>query len=156
MLNLGVLDTLYGRAEPTVTGKLDNTSYMTIITLKGKKRVETLYNDIIKGLKRGENNYILLLKALEALGTLTGDDKYYTEPKAIIIELHGRQLAKEIPLLMAMKDVKAKITMLENAQKKKSLTDNGRWLNSQSQQELRQELQELERELKNTQQGTLL
>lgn len=156
-MDLSTLDSLYGGADaPSEPEQLDNRTHMSIISLEGRKRVETLFHDIVKGLKRQEDNYILLLKALEALATLTGDSRYWTEPKSIIVELHGRQLNKEKPLELVLKEIKAKITMLQNAQKKKNLTDTGRWFNSQALELLEKDRQELERQLRNSQQGTLV
>lgn len=69
--------------------------------------------DILKGLNAGENPYILLMKAAECIGLLTGETRVFSQSvKDRITEIYGQGLTDSRALEIELADVRQRLAML--------------------------------------------
>lgn len=138
MCDLSILDGLYSNtptAAPT-EDQLTNEPKYTVISVERLKWAQNRYTEIVRGLKKQDDNYTLLLKAMEIIAIIAGKDRYYLEPQQIVTELHGRVLGKSKPLELIVQSNNQKLTMLRNSLKNPRLTDSGRAIIEDSIEEL--------------------
>lgn len=72
------------------------------------RKAGDLRSDILKGLKIGEAPLALLLKAMECISKMTGDQHIYTQSKADIIAVYGYGLDQVAPLHITLEEVKGR------------------------------------------------
>ena len=75
----------------------------------------TLRSEILKGLYQGENTAILLLKALEVVSCMTGEDVTYQIAKDTLMTIYGEILRQPDSLEVARAEVQKRLECLENA-----------------------------------------
>lgn len=97
------------------TGKLKLVSYENI------EKSRRLQREIVSGVRAGTPETILLLKAVEAIVALTGEEKYYTEIRADLEAIHGEGLGVQIPLEWALADIQEELGKLRTAVKRKKI-----------------------------------
>ena len=75
----------------------------------------TLQSEILKGIQQGENTAILLLKALEVISCMTGEDLTYQVAKDTLMTVYGEVLRQPDSLKVARAEVRKRLVCLENA-----------------------------------------
>lgn len=75
----------------------------------------TLRSEILKGLYQGENTAILLLKALEVVSCMTGEDVTYQIAKDTLMIVYGEVMRQPDSLKVARAEVQKRLECLENA-----------------------------------------
>ena len=73
--------------------------------------------EIARDVKRGENAYALFLKAVKAISLMTGDDLFYSQIEASIMEIHGSILL-EAPMEDEIRAVEGRLGRLEESLKR--------------------------------------
>ena len=69
--------------------------------------------EILKGLNAGESPYILLMKAAECIGLLTGETRVFSQSvKDKITEIYGQGLTDSRALEIELADVRQRLAML--------------------------------------------
>ena len=69
--------------------------------------------EILKGLNAGESPYILLIKAAECIGLLTGETRVFSQSvKDKITEIYGQGLTDSRALEIELADVRQRLAML--------------------------------------------
>jgi hypothetical protein len=74
----------------------------------------TIRSEILKGLQQGENTAILLLKALEVISCMTGEDLTYQIAKDTLMNMYGEVLRQLDSLKVARVEVQKRLECLEN------------------------------------------
>lgn len=75
----------------------------------------TLRSEILKGLYQGESTAVLLLKALEVISCMTGEDLTYQIAKDTLMTVYGEVLRQPDSLKVAGAEVQKRLVCLENA-----------------------------------------
>ena len=88
----------------------------------------TLRSEILKGLYQGENTAILLLKALEVVSCMTGEDVTYQIAKDTLMTVYGEVLRQPDSLEVARVEVQKRLECLENAVQNANGTERERIL----------------------------
>ena len=78
-------------------------------------KARTIRSEILKGLQQGENTAILLLKALEVISYMTGEDLTYQIAKDTLMKMYGEVLRQSDSLKVARVEVQKRLECLENA-----------------------------------------
>lgn len=71
--------------------------------------------EILQGIPKGENIYIILLKALEALGIATADDFFFRQAEASLLAVYAEGLREPDAVEAKLKKIKARLAKLETA-----------------------------------------
>lgn len=79
------------------------------------KKSGTIRSEILKGLYQGENTAILLLKALEVISCMTGENVTYQVAKDTLMTVYGEVLRQPDSLEVARAEVLKRLVCLENA-----------------------------------------
>lgn len=79
------------------------------------KTSSQLQNDILKGLKAGENIYSLFLKATKAISLMTSNSVFYRETEENLKAIYGIGLQEKPPLQMELATVEDRLFHLEEA-----------------------------------------
>ena len=75
----------------------------------------TLQSEILKGLYQGESTAVLLLKALEVISCMTGENLTYQIAKDTLMTVYGEVLRQPDALEVAGAEVRKRLECLENA-----------------------------------------
>ena len=75
-----------------------------------------LQNEILKGLKLGQDVYTLFLKAVEAVSLMTSDTTFYKIAKEDLIAIYGRGLRDPQPLQIELDEIQERIRQLKEAE----------------------------------------
>ena len=75
----------------------------------------TLQSEILKGLYQGESTAVLLLKALEVISCMTGENLTYQIAKDTLMTVYGEVLRQPDALEVARAEVRKRLECLENA-----------------------------------------
>ena len=79
------------------------------------KTSSQLQNDILKGLKAGEDIYSLFLKATKAISLMTSNSVFYRETEENLKAVYGIGLQEKPPLQMELATVEDRLFHLEEA-----------------------------------------
>lgn len=79
------------------------------------KTSSQLQNDILKGLKAGEDIYSLFLKATKAISLMTSNSVFYRETEENLKAIYGIGLQEKPPLQMELATVEDRLFHLEEA-----------------------------------------
>ncbi len=85
-----------------------------------------MQTEILKGIKSGENGYILLLKASKAISFMTGNELFYKQVEADINAIHGVGLKQKVPLEKLLCSAKTRLELLKKAKDKEPDEDTKR------------------------------
>lgn len=89
--------------------------YQKNIILSGQ-----LQTDILKGAKRGEDIYSLLLKACKAISLITSNSVFYSQIEGDIRAIYGQGLLDPLPLQIELQQVQERLTRLREASKRET------------------------------------
>lgn len=76
-----------------------------------------LQTEILKGLREGEDIYILFLKAVKAISMMTSTEVFYTQVEKDLKSVYGKGLRERIPIELELREVKTRLERLVEAEK---------------------------------------
>lgn len=80
------------------------------------KKSGALRSDVLKGINEGESPLSILLKAVECISLMTGDEAFYNQSKNSILAVYGWGLGDPSPLEAELKEVDKRLAMLKRAE----------------------------------------
>ena len=90
------------------------------------KRAGQLRTDIMKGVRAGDAPQALLLKAVECIALMTGNQLFYDQIKTDLKAIWGEGFLDPIPLEWALGEVEERIANMEKAVKEESTGSDSR------------------------------
>lgn len=88
------------------------------------KTSSQLQNDILKGLKAGEDIYSLFLKATKAISLMTSNSVFYSQTEEDLKAIYGRGLQEKPPLQIELEEVQERLQRLREAEKREQASDS--------------------------------
>lgn len=123
------------RDKPAVSPKLQNLSAENRAKLEAAVRIRAEYQknillsdnlrcEINKGLKSGEDIYVLFLKAVRAISLITSDTAFYDTAKNDLLAIYSAALEKPPVLQIELNEVQARLDKLRQAAEREQDADN--------------------------------
>lgn len=107
------------------------------------KKSTALQAEILKGIKKGEAEAVLLLKAVEAISLMTGNELFFLQASEDLRAIYGRGLQSAPLLAVELEGLETRLNRLRDAE--------GRETDANTRKRIRGAITEHEREIKHVQ-----
>lgn len=104
--------------------KLENAAKVYAKYQKNTLVSDNLQCEINKGLKSGEDIYVLFLKAVKAISLMTNNSAFYDVARKDLISIYGAGLKEPPALEIELKDVQTRLDKLRAASRDETDSDN--------------------------------